>query len=113
MGLSPGAGAGLAERASRHNHGASGPHNVGGKESAFASTPTIWQVDHSRKRFAGGSLFRLRTFGQSSSGDMDPSGEFWKPRPSREWQTQHWHDRFPARRDKDAGLTKPGEGALR
>ena len=45
MGLSPGAGAGLAERASRYDHGASGLHYVGGKESAFASTPAIWQVD--------------------------------------------------------------------
>src|SRR5207248_3140485 len=101
MGLSLSAGAGLAKRASRHNHGAFGSHNVGGKKSTFASTSNIWQVDWSRKCVAGGSLFRFRKCGKSSSGDMDSSGEFREPRPSREWQTHHQRGYFLAQRAKD------------
>src|SRR5207302_10566994 len=87
--FSPRAGRGLAECAARYDSGTSGPHCLGGYESAFASTAGRWKVDYSRNGIPGGNLFHFSECEESSSRDMDPSRQRGKPRSSRERQAHH------------------------
>src|SRR5882724_8789500 len=113
MELSPGAGAGLAERATHHNHRASGPHYVGGHKPAFVETAAIWQVDCGPRYPARGSLFRLPKCGKSPSRDMDSSGEFGKSRSSRQWEADLKHGHFRVQRTKRFSFAPTDCRALR
>ena len=84
MGVTAGAGAGLAQSAAGQ-YRTPGRHHLGRYESAFASTGTLRQMDHKRKRIAGGSLFHDCERRPISSGDVDSSSQFRKPGFAREW----------------------------